>query len=257
MKKFSFTKGKLVAFILCSMIPLLAIAFGVLCLQKGMIFNVGFIVTFIVLPLVFTGFFSLCLFSNIRKSYKVILSINIAASFIILAYFSLIIGEFATAKHYDAAEAEQKYTIVQDENKLLPELSQVGQYIDIEYHRVFQTALFFSWETDYLICKYTPEEYEIQKAELEEKYVFQTEPPEPSYHDITCEPTAEVGEYQFRFLNFEEYSHEIYFPQDLILIGNSDKTQEILYIAFKDFDLDYISDLEDFILNELGWKYIR
>ena len=93
-----------------------------------------------------------------------------------------------------------------------------------------------------MICQYAQEEYAIQKARLDSAYTFQEE-------------TITIDGYQFKMLSVEKYN--LSYPNNIILIGCSDATREIVYLEFYDFDLDIISSLEDFIIDECGWKYIR
>ena len=137
----------------------------------------------------------------------------------------------------------------------MPELSAIGRPTDIEYHNVFAVFFIFSSETDYLICRYTPEEYEIRKAALETEYTFQTET--ITEGTSKCEPMADVDGYQFRMLSPEEYNGTILYPKKMILIGYSDNAREIVYVAFEDWDLDYMSSFKDFIVDDCGWKHIR
>ena len=175
--------------------------------------------------------------------------------FVVSFVLSFVLSGLEQVKHYEGAEAKLQYTAAKGGNTLMPELSEIGQPTDIEYHNVFISMFIFSAETDYLICRYTADEYQICKEELETEYTFQTETIRDSRSQ--CEPSAEVNGYQFRLLSIEEYKGPIYFPKHLILIGYSDDTREIVYVAFEDVDLDYITSLKEFITDDCGWKYIR
>ncbi len=136
---------------------------------------------------------------------------------------------------------------------MMPELSELGNTTDIEHYNVFSAFYIFSTETDYLICRYTQEEYEIQKTRLDTAYTFQTETITDDYSN--CEPMIEIDGYQFRMLSNEAY--DLYFPKNIVLIGCSDEAREIVYLEFYDLDLDFVDSLKDFITDECGWKYIR
>ena len=85
------------------------------------------------------------------------------------------------------------------------------------------------------------------------EYVFQTET--ITENESNCEPSAQVDGFEFRILSIEEY--DLYYPKQVILIGYSDDDYEIVYASYCDWDLDYISSLQNFIISECGWKYIR
>lgn len=156
--------------------------------------------------------------------------------------------------HYDGIKAVQQYNAL-EKSSLMPEVSDLGDPVEIEYYDAQYTIAIFSSETDWLICRYTPEEYEIQKTALETQYVFQTYPIETP--DAITEPVAKNDGYIFRMLSLEEYSEELCFPQHIIFVGYSDETKEIFYGEFNDIDLDYIESLEDFIQDDCCWKHIR
>lgn len=106
----------------------------------------------------------------------------------------------------------------------------------------------FTCDVNALICAYDEDTYSQQKALLEEKYVFQTDA-------VKGEATAEVDGYYFRMLSKNEY--EMNYPKEVVLIATNDETNEIVYMSFYDDDLDYIDSLDEFILEDCGWQYIR
>ncbi|MBQ9085400.1 MAG: hypothetical protein IJY24_07090, partial [Clostridia bacterium] len=73
----------------------------------------------------------------------------------------------------------------------------------------------------------------------------------------TCNPFAKINDYSFRVLDInEEYGLEIDYPKRLVIIVTNDQDNSISYTAFYDDDLDYIESLEEFLLNDCGWKHI-
>lgn len=252
-EKTAFTKGRVIGFSCCALIPAAAIFCGIRLLIKGAIFNTWVAFTFILLPLVALGLLAWCLFSGCKTLKKAILSGVILAVFVISFFISMIFTDFVKVERYNGEEAAARYASAADENELMPELSEIGKPSEIAYRNVFACFFIFEWETDYLICRYAPDEYEIRKAALETEYTFQSET--ITEYKSNCEPSAEVDGYQFRLLSVEEYN--LYYPKELLLIGYSDNAREIVYVAFEDFDLDYISSLEEFIIDECGWEHIR
>lgn len=254
-EKFIFTKGRVVGFICCSLLPLFAIILGALMLTKGVVFNVGFATANFLIPLIAVGLLAWCIFRVAKTWRTVILSGIILPLFVVSYLFFFTFAGYMQVKRYEGAEAELQYNVAKGENTLMPELSEIGQTAGIEYHNVYSAFFIFSTETDYLICRYTPDEYEIQKAALEMGYTFQEESITDAYSK--CEPSAEMDGYQFRLLSVDKYKGTIDFPKNLVLIGYSDEAREIVYVAFNDIDLDYISSLKDFIVNTCGWKYVQ
>ena len=72
------------------------------------------------------------------------------------------------------------------EDKIMPELEELGEYVSVKslYHHGMM--LFFEWEAYNLIVAYREEDYESAKANAQEKYTFETE-------DITGEPGIGYG----------------------------------------------------------------
>lgn len=254
-EKFGFTKDRLIGFILCVSLPVFAITLGIRMLMKGTLFNFGFAIAYFLIPLFTAGLLAWCIFSGSKTLRKTITSGAILALFAVSFLCSFIFVGFVQAKRYEGTQAQIQYAAVKNENPLMPELSGIGQPAAIEYDNIVTAFFLFYAETDYLICRYTPDEYEMQKAALETDYAFQETVITGDFSN--CDPSVEIDGYRFRLLSPDEYKGEIFYPKNLVLIGFSDAAREIVYAAFEDADLDYISSLEDFITNDCGWKYIR
>lgn len=126
----------------------------------------------------------------------------------------------------------------------------------MDYYDYECTLSLFQSESDTLICRYGPEEYEKEKAALEERYVFQNKA--MTAGGYTCQPSTTLDGYVFRALSFEgEYAGQNGYPYRMTFIATNDATHEIVYLSFCDDDLDYIEDLTEFIRNDCGWKHIR
>ena len=110
--------------------------------------------------------------------------------------------------------------------------------------------------SDYLFCQYTPEEYALQKQQLDQTYRFREE--NITIDGYEFQPFVEMDGYHFRVLADDgEYDPYITYPKYMVLIGCSDEAHEIVYLSFFDTDLDYITSLPDFLNGECGWKHIR
>ena len=83
----------------------------------------------------------------------------------------------------------------------MPTMKEIGDYVQIEHYDYFsQSGLIFTCDADTLIVSYTDEEYQKQKALLDDRYVFQEEP--VTALDYTCTPYAEIQNYFFLFGSF-------------------------------------------------------
>ncbi len=253
MKKFTFTKHRLIGLICGALLPAMAIGIGIFLLTRDVILNIGFVNVYFVLPLIATGLLAWCIFFNSKTWKKFVLSGVILVFFSILFLLSSFITGWTQVKRYKGNEAVQQYSSVKSGNEMMPDLSEVGKTTNIEYYSIYSFFYIFSSEADYLICQYIQDEYEIQKTRLDSKYTFQTET--ITDFDSNCEPMVEIDGYQFKMLSIEDYG--LYYPKNIVLIGCSDAACEIVYLEFCDIDFDYISSLKDFMIDECGWKYVR
>ena len=252
------TKGQRIAFLCLGLLPCIALGAGIYLLTTGVQIEHRFAITYVLIPCVCLGLLALCLFSKGRPWLKGLVSVLIMAVFAGLFCLFWFSG-FIRVNRYKGEEAVRRYTALQQEHRLLPELSRLTAAVDIEFWNAVDNNLFSS-EANYLVCSYTPEEYEVQKAELDTEYTFQTEP--VTLRRDHCQPTAEADGYAFRMLSVTAYSElgEFFdrgYPHRVILIGCSDQNKEILYMVFENYDLDSISSLEELLKDECGWKYIR
>lgn len=253
---FSFTKKRWIAFALAAVIPLIGMGWGVVRLICDVCINCSFVITFILFPLTAALLLALCIFSRMRSVHKGVLCVIVLIFFVFLCLGGMLLGSFVWLERYENDDAIPRYTSFIQENELMPSLDEIGQPVAIEYCDVLTTAYIYASEADHLICRYDPEGYALQKKQLEENYIFQTEI--LSSYGHSCEPSAEVDGYRFRVLSTEgEYEPYIDYPGHTVLIGYSDEAQEIVYLSFHDTDLDHITSLTDFLNEECGWKHVR
>lgn len=253
MKKYTFTKGRLLGLICGAVLPAIAIGIGISMLNNDVMLDYGFVIVYFLMPLLAIGLLGLCVFRNRKTWIKLVISVIILVIFSVLFFYSALIAGWMQVKSYEGSEAVQQYSSVQSESKIMPDLTQVGETTNVEHYQVYSFFFIFSSETDYLICQYSQEEYETQKNRLNSVYTFQTETIKDT--NSSCEPTAEIDGYQFKMLSIEQFEYG--YPKNVYLIGYSDAAREIVYLEFYDIDLDFIRSLKEFIIDECGWKYIR
>lgn len=222
-------------------------------LAKNVMLDARMAIIYFISPLIVMSLLGLCIFFNCKTWKKIVMSAVILAGFLGLFFPAATLAGWTQVTRYEGNEAAQQYSSATSKNELMPDLSEIGETTNIEYYNAFDYFFIFSSETDYLICQYSQEEYDLQKARLDTAYTFQTKAIVDEY--ATCEPMAEINGYQFKMLSVDHY--ELYHPKKVVLIGYSDAAREIVYLNFFGTDLDYISSLKNFILNDCGWKYIR
>ena len=250
-------KGRLIAFLCCSILPLAGLGMGIFWLICHVRFTFWFSVTYIMIPGVAVWLFAWSMFSRRSAGMKVCLGILIAAVFVVVFGFLIFVSPYDQVVPYRGEKLQEQYITVKNDAPLMPELEEIGNPEKIELYESRHVMFIFMGVTDHLVCRYTPQEYAKQKELLETKYVLQTS--EIYLRDEPYEYSAEVGDYTFRILSVEEYGDDdkFYYPKEFLLIGTSDKACEIVYMAYDDFELDYIPSLEEFIIDECCWKYIR
>jgi hypothetical protein len=254
--KENLTKGRIVAYAISCILPLLAMGLGILMLFNGMILNLSFLVVMIVFPVVTFALLFGVIISKWKIIPKIIVAVLILLIFGFLFLSGLVIGYFETLSGYEGTEAIEYYSSA-PKRSLLPSLDEVGQPEKIEYFEYFNTKLgIFTNDVPVLICQYSALEYETQKALLEETYTFQSE--EMTASRYSCNPTVKIGDYVFRTLAIDgTYAYAIDYPKCMYFIAYNDHTQEIVYLSSYDDDLDFIRSLEEFLTEDCGWKYMR
>lgn len=243
-------------FIVSIFIPVMAIVFGCILLFSDTLFNRAFAITYVVLPLISIVLLSLIIFAVKKTIPKIILTIVVlvvfGASFLIWSTF----GTFESLRYTKDEKAGESYTEVCEAFAPMPTLEEIGAYTQVEHYDYFSNYVgIFTCDADTLIVHYNADEYQAQKGLLESKYVFQKD--EMTALNYICEPSVEIDGYLFRALDITgEYGFEVYYPKKLVFVVTNDRENTISYIAFCDDDLDYIESLEEFLLNDCGWKHI-
>lgn len=243
-----FTKSQILSFVLLCIIPALAVLLGlVLLIRANALINITFLLAFVILPALTISLFAIVSFLDKKRFVKIILSILILALFVGSFVGVEMLGKYEELRKYENDEIKTHYT---QSNELMPALSEITQPQKLEYYDYYSSVLMglFICDVDALICEYDEDTYSQQKALLEEKYVYQKDA-------IKGKPTTEIDGYYFRMLSTYEY--EMNYPKEVVLFATNDETNEIVYMSFYDDDLDSIDSLDEFILDDCGWKRIR
>ena len=266
-KTFLITKTRLDTLLLTSILPSLGIACAVISLIMGMCINKAFLITFVLFPLATVALLALCIFSPLKRYHKGVLSVLLLILFVVLFLGGNLFGTYVSLNRYKNGDVAVHYAIVAQYDDQMPLLNEIGEPDYLEYCNVHTRYYFFFPEADYLICRYTPEEYTLQKNSLEEKYTFQTETMYSLDYDFEahtysyvhpCNPAVILDGYHFRVLSTElGESHANDYPWQMNLIAYSDEKCEIIYLSYHHTDIDYHTSLTDFLHDECGWKHVR
>lgn len=143
-----------------------------------------------------------------------------------------------------------KYAELVSEQNALPKLDELGKYDSIYFKYYHNNMLIFESDAYVLKLSYDDDNYQKEKNKLSQKYIYQTEP--LSYIGNTKEPTFQTDSFDFKVLDVNKY--DLFYPKELIFIGTSDKSKQIAYVYFYDFDIDSINvTFEEFLKEECGW----
>ena len=244
--------------ILTSVFPAIMYLYGMIKLfLLGDIVNSYHLIVFVAFPILWGALSALFAYVVRPKVLKVLYVIALLPiTYFAILLLSLIHREGIVRYDRDTFESHEEEITAKFYN--MPEIDEMGEYEELEYYHFAQiyTLLFMS-DVHTVVCQYSEEEYEAQKSYIEENYVFITEDyldQSRDDGDYYLSPTAEVDGFTFRYL--DESSYGFYHPKYIVLIGMNDETREIAYIDFYDIDLDYLSPLDEFILDECGWEHV-
>lgn len=142
---------------------------------------------------------------------------------------------------------------LQEEEGYLPALEEMGQYKEATCKYTQFRQAFFGWSSRILTATYAEEEYQTQKAYLEERYTFETSLPRFYLEDQAKEPHFSFDGYDFSLLDFETYSLE--YPKKMVFVGFSQEKNQIAFVYYYDTDLDYIPEsFATFLTGDCGWE---
>jgi len=239
--------------VLTGILPVAVMVLGTVLLLGDSILTGSFAITYFLLPaLAWAGSF-FAVRSRLRRGWKILVVALIAVVFVWLLLQMMLFGHYAMRYRLQGEEALKEYGAVALDMPALPMPSQLGNPGTVEYRYFFNLfGMFFDTECHTLICTYTPEHYREELQRLEETYVFQQ--PGRTSAFFGEETTATVDGFRFSFLSFENGLYPLQYPKYVVLIGVNGETGQIAYLYCNDDDLDYISSLQDYILEDCGWE---
>lgn len=237
-------------------LPVFVIISGIITLVGGTVFNFTAALMIIILPLVAISANIVLIHLVDIKWVTIFLCIVIL---VVLIFFELVILIFGCHIHrfsYYQEEATKEYSEFQGKSPVFSEIPMPEADDVFEYHEFTNRMAIFISKSHYAVYKYNADDYLEYKDKLDEEYVFENGMLYASDH--SCESKITIDGYDFRMLSFQtkQYS-SLRFPKYMVLIATNDQTKEIVYLYFKDLDLDYFYNLEEFILEVCCFKYIR
>jgi len=241
----------LILLIFCSLFPLAFLCLGIILILSDMLINFSLVLTHFLLPLATMAGLVLVFLFGKKRFTKVFCAITILLLFFFFAHVCAFLGKFETLSIYTGNQVYDTYQSDSPYRNNVYPLTEIGNpqqihYFDYEYDQ----GIVFGSEADTLICQYTADEYQSQIAFIEENYEFETDP--LTAVGYSCSPTFKIEGFSFRTILTNGY-----YPKDMIFIATNDQSREIVYMSFYNDDLNYITNLPQFILDECGWKHIR
>ena len=251
------TAGRIIAFCFASLLPFAVFGFGILLLFGSICVNFPFVLCYLMLPLGCIAALFFLIFSKFGSGAKVKFSFVLLLAFVFLFLFMIMTLKFELLERYTGDKMSVRYTKHIESFEGMPQLSEVGDPESAEYYDYFsQMGAIFTCDADYLVCRYNMQDYNIQKALVEEQYVFQKEM--LSALGYAIEPEISMDGYDFRLLSEDTaLGYDMDYPKRLIFIATNDDTCEVIYMSFYDDDLDLIESLEKFINKNCGWRWVK
>lgn len=166
----------------------------------------------------------------------------VAISFIIISvviYFSVLI--YNVYPKTRVSEDIKIYNELIEDAVFFPKVIELNNYNDINFKYTENKGV-FSWYSYILKVSYSTTDFETEKSKIEGNYYF-----DEDFSDV-----IEVDTFKIKLLDLEKY--ELTYPKYMAFIGVSESTNEIVYIYYKDEDLDTIGDSwEEFIIENCNW----
>ncbi len=145
-----------------------------------------------------------------------------------------------------------RYEELLDNVPCLPALGELGTVDGYDYVYRDKRMFIFYCESHMLTVQYDSENYDSEKARLDETYAFESEMLGNQFSEEQLEPWFLLDGYSFRVLSMSHYDMEM-FPHEFVLIGTNDTKHEIVYLYTYDPDLDSLSSFPEYLNEYCGW----
>ena len=136
----------------------------------------------------------------------------------------------------------------------------LGEPEEIAFHDCLRlNGLLSETKVSVLLCRYG-EDYDARKAALEAGLSFRTEPlksSDPETHEpFAFDPAVRIGGDLFRFLESRD-EYQTWFGKSCEILVTNDETREIALLFYYDSELDYVTDITEFLEYYCCWSMIR
>lgn len=221
----------------------------------------GSALLFFLLPGLVLFLLILLLRKNWGAASKVILSLFLLALLAVVVIGSSIWTVFFPLEYHSVSRENAAEQFAARYSHLAPiQNLDLGDPEDAAYHDCLrQAGLYFDTDAHALVCRYG-EDYEAQKAALEASLPIREEPLKSSDPNtgekLQFDPDLRIGNERFRFLEPGE-GHESWFGNFCVLFVTNDETRELAFLVYDDIEVDYVTDITEFIEYDCCWKMIR
>lgn len=192
---------------------------------------------------------------------KVILSLFLLALLAVVVIGSSIWTVFFPLEYHSVSRENAAEQFAERYSHLDPiQNLELGDPEEISYHDCLRLAgLYFDTKVHALVCR-CGEDYESQKTALEACLPFREEALESRDPDtgekLQFAPDLRIGGDRFRFLEPGE-NYKSWFGNFCVLFVTNDATREIAFLVYDDIEVDYVTDITEFIEYDCCWKMIR
>lgn len=129
---------------------------------------------------------------------------------------------------------------------------ELGEPVSTAFHECSASAPFYHTYTWVLLCGYSEADYAAEKAALEERFPFCSEPLlSHTENAADFSPVVRIGDDVFRFLE------PFYSIDDCTMVVTNDLRREIAYVAFSGSGVTDVKDLTSFLENVCCWSFVR
>ncbi len=255
-----FSVSNWILFIATSIIPICLCVLGVRKIILNKVFSSLTMIFFFLLPILFVIAIFFVVRKEIKFTKKILLWFILSIIYVLISFVSLLFtDDIKKASYFD----EHALNYCNETLLYYPVFSAVtdlGNYKSIECHDISYLTIISETNTNVLICQYDADEYENLKNYLEKFLILETDMILLGDYEKRREsfPEVYIDDYYFRLLecDYEVYSNGVY-PNSLAFFVTNDITCEIAIVTSYDTELDYIEDLEEYILNGCCWRFVR
>ncbi len=180
---------------------------------------------------------------NKSKVIKIIIAAVVTVGIVLSVKYFFTAGEY-TIKCTPAGE-----TLIMGDNLF----DNIGEYEEISYRLHHKNMWIFSSDATALKISYTADNYSKEKEKINSEYTFLPAPDYNEYEDSLITQNAFfMNDWEIKVTQFGDYEY----PKLFRMIGFNDNKNEIVYLDFRDGDLDCIStSMQEFIDDYFGSSF--